>query len=186
VRSTESRRQGRQPAERVERSESLDDGEASARINDVMAADVLRGESLRTAAVRIQWMYPRTCDRARGTLRRSVEKQSSLPASRRTLAKRSRRSVRNIGPSTSLVNRENRLIHAPDTIIAARVADLPDTHDAHFITPRFSAKTTVSRRSRILRIHDGVQRQASRRDACSSRRGQLKVSGKSTRRVTRR
>jgi hypothetical protein len=83
-------------------------------------------------------MYPRTCDRARGTLRRSVEKQSSLPASRRTLAKRSRRSVRNIGPSTSLVNRENRLIHAPDTIIAARVADLPDTHDAHFITPRFS------------------------------------------------
>jgi hypothetical protein len=82
VRSTESRRQGRQPAERVERSESLDDGEASARINDVMAADVLRGESLRTAAVRIQWMYPRTCDRARGTLRRSIEKQSSLPASR--------------------------------------------------------------------------------------------------------
>jgi hypothetical protein len=40
-----SRRQGRQPAERVERSESLDDGEASASINDVMAADVLRGES---------------------------------------------------------------------------------------------------------------------------------------------
>jgi hypothetical protein len=41
--------------------------------------------------------------------------------------------------------------------------------DAHFITPRFSARTTVSRRSRTLRIHDGVQRQASRRDACSSR-----------------
>jgi hypothetical protein len=40
-----SRRQGRQPAERVERSESLDEGEASARINDVMAADILRGES---------------------------------------------------------------------------------------------------------------------------------------------
>jgi len=31
--------------ERVERSESFDDGEASARISDVMAADVLRGES---------------------------------------------------------------------------------------------------------------------------------------------
>jgi len=32
-----SRRQGWQPAERVERSESLDEGEASTRINDVMA-----------------------------------------------------------------------------------------------------------------------------------------------------
>ena len=41
--------------------------------------------------------------------------------------------------------------------------------DAHFIILRISAKTTVSRRSRTLRIHDGVKRHASRRDACSSR-----------------
>lgn len=65
-------RQGRSPHVRVERSESLDEREASARISGVMAV-VDFAVSLRTAAVKNQRMVRATTrDRLRGPLRRCV------------------------------------------------------------------------------------------------------------------
>ena len=76
-----------------------------------------------------------------GTLRRSVVKQS---LSRRTLAKRPRRFVRKIGRSRHLSIEKSDQFMPPVTTVVARVTDLPEHDDAQFITPRFSAKTTVS------------------------------------------
>jgi hypothetical protein len=118
-----SRRQGRQPAERVERSESLDDGEASARIKDVMASDVLRVK-LRIAAVRIQWMDRATTrDGVRDPLRRCVEEAVLASVSRMliTLAKRPRRISRKRGRRWSVVNRHNRPLLRQSPMIALRV-----------------------------------------------------------------
>jgi hypothetical protein len=67
-----SRCQGREPAERVERSESLDDGEASARISGVMGSRNF-GVEAENRCGEIQRMVPRlTGDRQRGPLRRSI------------------------------------------------------------------------------------------------------------------
>jgi hypothetical protein len=133
-------------------------------------------------------MYPRndlrSCARH---IAAQCEKQSSLPASRRTLAKRPRRSVRNIGPSTSLANRENRPIHAPDTIICCACG----RSSGHATTRISSLRASARRRP----FPDEVAHCAFRMTFSGTPhaetlavhvRGQVEVSGKSTQRVTRR
>jgi hypothetical protein len=155
-----SRRQGRSPPVRVERSESLDAGEASAKMRrrDGRPADYLRLEA-RTAEARFSgWIHatnPRSCA---WPWRRGVTE--AVLASRFTTCRvpsrnGERRSSRKIGPLASVVNRQGDESSA-----------VPTCNDASFVTTLVGKKANRFRR-------DG-------RDACAR-----SVSAASSRACTR-
>ena len=71
---------------------------------------------------------------------------------------RPRRSFRKTGRSTSLVNRESDQFVPPDTMVVARVTDLPDTRRRAVHHSASQREDDRSGRRWTPRIHNGVQR----------------------------